>query len=581
MAEPLQLSAFEKWRQRLGPELSRTAQRFPIPVVLIVIATILFLIEVNASPEIEGDILAKSVVTLAFSTLFAVACQLMVETGVLSKLLSWILAGIGLLVFGATLFFDSMAIGEPFMWAPILVLFMSVAPALKPRANSSSSQQDFFWWINHRSIVAACIAGLAFLLILLGMVIIERSVAVLFNIGVDRLIYGYLLTLAGVLFAPTYWLAMIPEVNQFDKGELEQPDPLSRAVGFLGLYIFTPFLCLYSLILMAYAAQILVLQAYPEGTVGWMVVGFICVAGLNHLLLYPGFMRAKPTVARYLRYWPFLAIIPLIMLVIAIQIRVSHYGLTPERILLIAGAVWTIAIIALGVFNKLDIRLLPGLAAFILLPISFGPFNIEMWAMRYQLSRFEQNYATWQDQQSDEAAQGLRSASNYLLNSAEGRQALTQTLTVKGMDVEGEITREQLTALLGVPDIAPTYRDNEFVLLAQKEPFDLSGDFIFYGRGELPCCEKEVGPYEFKLDDRELVITRENESFATHDLTPWLNQQNMSVTTLREPMIEIQAEGRTLLLLVYHATFELKPDEVRKPARLDYYVLEKKGNGAN
>lgn len=582
MADPEPMNALQKWRDRFGPELARTVQRFPFSVGLVTIGAILFLIELNGSSNPSDDVLFKTFATFELTALLAVATQLAVESRVFGKIVGWIINLLGLLAIGATIFLENMALGQPFMWVPILILLTSISPALHfTREYDGRRQQNLFWWMNHRSIVSAIVAGFAYLVILLGLVIIERSVSILFGFQLEHLMYRYLLPLAGALFAPIYWFATIPNASEFRDDELNKPDFLSQAVGFLGLYIFAPFLTLYALILVAYAVQIVIQQTYPEGTIGWMVIGFICVAGLNHLLLYPKFMREKPIVAKYLRFWPFLAIVPVIMLIIAIYIRVAAFGLTPERILLLAGALWTSLIVGVGIFNRLDIRLLPALAALILLLVSFGPFNLEIWSIRDQLARFEQNYEIWKEADDDEAAQRLRGAANYLLNSKEGRTALSRELEIKGFEFDGEISREKFAALLGLPDIAPNNRPIEFVRLTNEEPLDLAGTYKFYGRVELPCCSQQLGPYEFRMDDKDLVVMRDDVQFSRYDLTTWINQQNLTVTTMRENTIKITGAEHTLYLNLHEANIDMDPDMARKVVRLDFYVFEKQTNGAD
>lgn len=583
MGEAVEMSTFEKWRNRLGPELNRTAQRFPIAIGFTVIATILFLVELNLSNSVDSDLTGKSFATFGLSALFAVASQLMAESGVLKKRTSWAMAVAGFLIIGATIFFQDHVIGLPIMWMPLLILLTSISPTLAPRGSrGDQSQQELFWWMNHRSIVSALIAGLAFLVIFFGLMIIERSVAILFGFELERLIYRILVPLAGLLFAPIYWLVTIPEMQDYSAQEMEKPDFLSGAVGFLGLYIFAPFLSLYALILVAYAAQILFQQSYPEGTVGWMVVGFISVAGLNHLLLFPQFMRQNPFVARYLRLWPLFAVIPVIMLVFAIYIRISNYGLTPERILLAAGTLWTVIIIAMGAINRLDIRLLPALAALVLLPISFGPFNLESWSQRNQLDRFEQNYADWMETKDKEAAQTISGAAHYLLQSKEGRTLLTQRLQVKGIEIEGEVSRDKLAELLDLPDLAPVFGEpSENVRLDNGEPINLAGQFSFYGHVQLPCCGQSAGGYHFSLKGNDLHVEQGDTLISSFDLTPWIAAQNFAVTKLRERRIEIPIEDKTLILYVDETNLERKAENEYRVARLHFFLFAKTSNGAD
>jgi hypothetical protein len=583
MVETVEQSAFEKWRNRLGPELSRTAQRFPVSICFVIVATTLYLVELNAPDASGGSFLGKSFATFSLSALLAVATQLMVESGVIKRTVSWTLDIVGFVLIGITLFGSSKIIGLPIMWVPLLILLTSISPTLAPKAEAGAQkQQELFWWMNHRSIVSAMIAGLAFLVILFGLMIIERSVAILFGFEIDKLIYRFLVPLAGLLFAPIYWLVTIPELEDYRAQDMENPDFLSGAVGFLGLYIFAPFLALYTLILIAYAVQILIQQSYPEGTVGWMVIGFIAVAGLNHLLLFPQFMRKKPFVARYLRLWPLFAVIPVIMLSFAIYIRISHYGLTPERILLGAGTVWTIIIIAMGAINRLDIRLLPALAAILLLPISFGPFNMENWSQLNQLSRFEQNLEIWKESQDKAAAQRINGAANYLLKSGSGRTLLTQKLQSKGVEIEGEVSREKLAETLDLPNLIPDLGTrNDFLRLDDSSPINLSGALAFYGHVQVPCCGQSAGGYSFSLKNNNLQVEQGNLLIHSLDLRPWIAAQNLAVTKLRERSIEIVMEGKTYILYVDEANLEREPDDSFRVTRLNFYLFAKTGSDAD
>ncbi|MCF4098293.1 DUF4153 domain-containing protein [Maritalea mediterranea] len=579
----MELSAFEKWRAHLGPALNRAIQRFPLSVGLLSVATLLFFVGMNLDPEFENDLIGQTFVICVFAALWSIAAQLAHESGNFPRIWVWFAAIMGTILIGITVYWHEQLPVTPEIWPPILVLLTSISPVLRPNGpEGAQQQQDFFWWINHRAIVSALIAGLAFLVILFGFVIVERSLAILFGLNAEHVVYRYLLPTAGILFAPIFWMTTIPEPHEYAPHDLTEPDFISRAAGFLGLYIFAPFLAFYALILVAYAVQILVLQAYPEGTVGWMVVGFICVAGLNHLLLYPAFMRANPIVVRYLRYWPFFAVIPVMMLAVAIYIRVQNYGLTPERILLIAGAFWTASIITLGMLNRLDIRLLPGLAAILLLIISFGPFNIENWALRDQLSRFESGYDRWRQANNADDVEQVRSAANYVMRTPEGRAQLTGLLEQKGFEVEGEITRNQVSELLGLPDLTPQGDEQgDYAHLSNQQPINLVGQFAFYGHIQLPCCSQQVGPYRFSINGRELTIMRDEAKLITHDLTSWVSSLDLGGTILHDRRFQFEAENKTFLGFVDEVHIEQDPEGERTVSRLHFFLFVKQSNDVN
>lgn len=234
MADLEPVNALEKWRNRFGPELARTIQRFPISIGLVVFGAILFLVALNAPSNPADDFLFKSFVTIELTALLAVATQLAIESRVFIRIVGWAISLLGFFAIGATIFLENMAMGHPIMWLPILILLTSISPTLRPfGAHNGRRQQNLFWWMNHRSIVSAIVAGFAFLVILFGLLIIERSVSILFGVQLEHIMYRYLLPLAGALFAPIYWLATIPKESDFGGDELTTPEFLSQAVGFL------------------------------------------------------------------------------------------------------------------------------------------------------------------------------------------------------------------------------------------------------------------------------------------------------------------------------------------------------------
>lgn len=98
-------------------------------------------------------------------------------------------------------------------------------------------------------------------------------------------------------------------------------------------YIFTPAVIVYTLVLYAYAAKILFTWELPHGGVGYMVTIYMFVAIAVYIL--------QDTVEKrhfgwFFRAFPYIAIVPMMLLWVGTCYRISEYGFTMWRIYLLA-----------------------------------------------------------------------------------------------------------------------------------------------------------------------------------------------------------------------------------------------------
>ncbi len=110
----------------------------------------------------------------------------------------------------------------------------------------------------------------------------------------------------------------------------------SRFVDILTDKLLTPALLIYTLILYAYAILILIQWKLPDGGIAYMVTIFIAVALLVYLLRT---RYGNRPVAWFFDHLPLVALPPMVLLWIGTVRRISDYGLTAQRIYLLALAV--------------------------------------------------------------------------------------------------------------------------------------------------------------------------------------------------------------------------------------------------
>ena len=163
---------------------------------------------------------------------------------------------------------------------------------------------------------------------------------------------------------------------------------IKRFIGTCVNYIFTPALIIYTVILYIYIVKILFNWELPQGGVAYMVSIF-CTLALICMLIRQAL--EKTTFNWFYKYFPAIAIPPVILLWTGICRRVSEYGVTTERAYLIIITILITAFIAMIAFRKtrrfqiMTIVLGIVLAVFTLIPgITAKDFGI-----RSQMARLE------------------------------------------------------------------------------------------------------------------------------------------------------------------------------------------------
>jgi hypothetical protein len=530
---------------RLAPDLTATLKRFPFAILLLAGTAILALIALNAGSGLDEEFWWRLVLGFATGAVTATAGSLFAESRpdrpALSIVLGYVLPVLAILALQVT---DTRWL-TPYLIPIVSILWLSVSAFTR----RDKDQQDRFWWLNHQGAATALIAVLAFLLIALGILVIERSLSILFGLEAPDLFYRWVLPVIGLFFTPLYWLSTLPRLEKFDEGYLTRPDFIARAIGFLGQFVLTPLLLAYSLILLAYMVQIVVLRHLPQGILGWMVLAFVVTGAANWLLLHPAFMRERLLVRLFRRYWFWLTIVPLILYGLAVFVRVDAYGLTPERMLLVAGGAWGALLTLVFLIRRGDIRLIPALAGVILLVVSVGPWNFQNLPIWQQASRLdavltETNLlgATEKPDWTNEQAADVRSAISYLAYHDEGREALNGVLEKYGFSLAENGDPSPLLAQLGValPEYVPPSttrvlnRDMAQGVDVSATP-TLIGVLALYADGD-----SEFGPLKFSLAGPSLA-TSEGTVASTVDLVAFA--ESNADGTLTDPIVAFALGG--------------------------------------
>lgn len=363
--------------------------RFPMVVLVAAInlATVIYLIEL---PEVFTSVDWATPILL---TCF-LAVPLFISTHLVAERRQWttptkVAALAGVLALLVVYYFwvgfelvqrDYYRFGMFFVCAHLLVSF---APFI------GYYQTNGFWHYNKALLAQLFGATLYAGTLFVGIIIAIETARFLFGSFTHSLLGSlemYIFFITFLLLHPLFFLYGLPD--RLDTLEVHKTYPLGVKV--FTQYLLLPLVVAYLLILYVYSAKILVQWQLPEGGVAYLVMAFSVAGVLALLLVYP--LRENSD-ERWIRLFTnrfYLALFPLIVLLfIAIYRRIHDYGITENRYLVAALAIWLAGIsVYFLVSKKEDIRWIPvSLFAFSFL-MAIGPWSIFSVSRRDQLQRF-------------------------------------------------------------------------------------------------------------------------------------------------------------------------------------------------
>ena len=270
----------------------------------------------------------------------------------------------------------------PFWYGYFILIFaIHLGIALVPTLARADGQA--LWRFNLSCFLRFFFSSINAALLFIGLALALLSVDKLFELGLDDQLYPQLWVLCAFLAHPLLTLSGIP--HPATPGEEDEfPKPLRFTLSFIGL----PIIAIYLLILYAYVLKIGLQWAWPNGWVAMPIFILAVISLLSFALSLP--LADKANWARRFHRWIFPALWPLsIVLFLALQVRLSEYGMTVNRYLGLALAVWLFALSSAYLIRpKLPILWMPlSLLAVVLFSIGSGPLSAFGWTLRSQTAR--------------------------------------------------------------------------------------------------------------------------------------------------------------------------------------------------
>ncbi len=322
------MNRFTELIQYIVKGMSRAIIRFPLTVLSLIGATVLicYMISLNTSPSL---FVQKAMFTLLVGAFLGMVAQFATER--FEKLSKSRLAVYGVSAF-LTLGYFMILWPAPEISAEIGVrTFVAVfamlcavlwVPCYKIKTDFNQVAlvhfKSFFTSVLYSGVLSAGIAA-----------IIATVDILLFNVNDDA--YPYMMTIVWVMFAPLYYLSLLPKFNSEEESDLERMKIARSYPRFLEIlvsYIAIPLVGTYSLVLLAYFIKILVTLNWPSGQLGPMVLVY-SAAGLIVFILASSLENRFSSL--YIKIFPKVLIPVVIMQLISVGIRLNAYGITEAR----------------------------------------------------------------------------------------------------------------------------------------------------------------------------------------------------------------------------------------------------------
>jgi len=219
---------------------------------------------------------------------------------------------------------------------------------------------------------------------------ITFTISALFGLTVTFTTYVRIwLVMFGVM-APFLFMAGIPKGTVASDTE-DYPKVLKNLV----LFVVTPVLAAYTLVLYGYFAKILISRQWPVGLVAHLVLWYSLLSTAVLFFVWP-VSKANKWGNAFSQYFP-RAVIPLLLMMFAsVGIRIRYYGITENRYYVLALGLWVFGCMVYLTFTSAKRSLvLPASLALVVILSVFGPwssFAVSKWSQNRRLEALLTKY---------------------------------------------------------------------------------------------------------------------------------------------------------------------------------------------
>lgn len=287
---------------------------------------------------------------------------------------SWIVPLLALAIIGMTNDSAEFYLTSPKFWGANFIALLVLLGFPFERNNQG------FTYRNFTNLFHLGLATAVWLLVFGLVAAILFTITTLFNVEFSNSFYDHFYTSLGIFTQPLFFLV-------FQQRQAKSEMTLNRIFEILVNFVLAPALMIFTVLLYAYVVQIIFEGVLPKGMLANITLPYL-LGGLGVYALRS--ICAKARWKTFFKYYPYLAIVPIVLLWLAIDRRISAYAWTEQRIYLVALATAiTIAYAILIVPKARQYRLISGVVMVAIFAMTWIVKPQEI-AYQSQTVRFEQ-----------------------------------------------------------------------------------------------------------------------------------------------------------------------------------------------
>ena len=287
---------------------------------------------------------------------------------------SWIVPLVALAIIGMTNDSAEFYLTSPKFWGANFIALLVLLGFPFEKNNQG------FTYRNFTNLFHIGLATAVWLLVFGLVAAILFTITTLFNVEFSYSFYSHFYTSLGIFTQPLFFLV-------FQQRQAKSEMTLNRIFEILVNFVLAPALMIFTVLLYAYVVQIIFEGVLPKGMLANITLPYL-LGGLGVYALRS--ICAKARWETFFKFYPYLSIVPIVLLWLAIDRRISAYAWTEPRIYLVALATAiTIAYAILIVPKARQYRLISGVVMVAIFAMTWVVKPQEI-AYQSQTARFQQ-----------------------------------------------------------------------------------------------------------------------------------------------------------------------------------------------
>ena len=287
---------------------------------------------------------------------------------------SWIVPLVALAIIGMTNDSAEFYLSSPKFWGANFIALLVLLGFPFEKNNQGFTYRNFI------NLFHLGLATAVWLLVFGLVAAILFTITTLFNVEFSDSFYSHFYTSLGIFTQPLFFLV-------FQQRQAKSEMTLNRIFEILVNFVLAPALMIFTVLLYAYVVQIIFEGVLPKGMLANITLPYL-LGGLGVYALRS--ICAKARWETFFKFYPYLAIVSIVLLWLAIDRRISAYAWTEPRIYLVALA--TAITIAYAILTVPKIRQYRLISAVVMVAIFAMTWVVKPKEIAYQsqTERFEQ-----------------------------------------------------------------------------------------------------------------------------------------------------------------------------------------------